>query len=80
MLNGICPKCGSEEVYSGANRSRKTNGYGMNAIPIKGRFVPSFAALDNYVCIGCGYVESYIADSWKREEIKRNWSKVPRGS
>jgi len=80
MLNGICPKCGSEDVYSGANVSMKMNGYGMNSVPIKGRFSPSLAALDNYVCISCGYVESYIADSRKREEIAQNWSKVPRGS
>jgi hypothetical protein len=81
MLNGICPKCGSEEVYSGANRSRKTNGYGMNAIPIKrGFFEPSKVALDNYVCIRCGYVESYISNRQKLDEIAENWSKVPRGS
>jgi len=80
MLNGICPKCGSGEVYSGANVPNKKGYYGMNSIPIKGRFSPSLAALDNYVCIRCGYVESYISDGQKREEIAKNWSKVTRGS
>lgn len=77
MRKGICPKCGSSEVYSGADVQVKTNGWGMNAIPIKKGFLdPSMAALDNYVCAQCGYVESYISDSKKLKEITQNWSRV----
>lgn len=77
MRNGICPKCGSTEVYSGATRPVKANSYGMNAIPIKGMFSPSLAALDNYVCGRCGYVENYVAEQRKLQEIIQNWTKVP---
>mgnify|MGYP000197292417 CR=1 FL=1 len=31
------------------------------------------APLDNYVCINCGYVESYIADSRKLKKIKEKF-------
>jgi predicted nucleic-acid-binding Zn-ribbon protein len=79
MLDGICPKCGSAEVYSGAGIQVKTNAHGMNAVPIRGGiyFTPVTAALDNYVCVKCGYVESYIADSKKLDEIAERWDKVP---
>ena len=78
MRNGICPKCGSHDVYTGAKVSVKTNAYGMNAIPIRGGiyFSPVTAALDNYVCGRCGYVESYVADPNKLEEITERWDKV----
>ncbi len=31
------------------------------------------AALDNYVCTDCGYLESYIAEKDKRKEITEDW-------
>ena len=77
MLNGICPKCGAHEVYSGAEVIYKSNQYHMNSIPIKGSFLTSYVALNNYVCVECGYVESYIEDPGKAEEISRHWPKVP---
>ena len=80
MLNGICPKCGSEEVYSGANVPKNMSGYGINGIPIKGPWLPIYASLDNYVCIQCGFVESYISDRQKLGEIVKHWSRVPRGT
>ena len=76
MRNGQCPKCGSAEVYSGANLPNKRGSYGVNTIPIKGLFAPSMATLDNYVCINCGYVESYIADPRKLEEIAATWDRI----
>ena len=77
MLDGICPKCGSQEVYSGASMPNKSGNYGANTIPIKGgKFLVSAAPLDNYVCAQCGYVESYISDQQQLDEIVQNWSKV----
>jgi hypothetical protein len=34
------------------------------------------AALDNYVCTDCGYVESYISDMGKLVEISQKWDKA----
>lgn len=78
MRNGICPKCNSSEVYSGEKVQTKTNSYGMNAVPIRGGiyFAPVTAPMDNYVCARCGYVESYIADRKKLDEIAERWVKV----
>lgn len=55
------------------------NPYGINAIPIKlTLFSSSTAVLDNYICGRCGYVESYILDNSKLQEIVQNWTRAAR--
>ena len=76
MKNGQCPKCGSKEIYSGANIPLKSGPFAGNAIPVS---LISMAALDNYVCASCGLVESYIADSSKLKEIAKHWDKFSPG-
>lgn len=73
MKNGTCPKCGSQAVYSGVDVLMKGGGHGSNSIPIT-----SFtsARLDNYVCVECGFVESYIADREKLDKIIEKWPRV----
>ncbi len=73
MKTGTCPKCASTEVFSGAGVVLKKGPFGSNAIPIG---LTSMAALDNYVCAGCGYVESYISDPGKLTEIAGKWDKA----
>ncbi len=73
MKTGICPKCTSSGVFSGAGIALKKGPFGSNAIPIT---LTSIAALDNYVCTSCGYVESYISDLGKLTEISRKWDTV----
>jgi predicted nucleic-acid-binding Zn-ribbon protein len=73
MKNGQCPKCGSKAVYSGADIPLKSGPFSSNAIPIG---LTSMAALDNYVCVDCGLVESYIADKSKLAEVARRWERV----
>ncbi|CAB1083250.1 hypothetical protein D1AOALGA4SA_10824 [Olavius algarvensis Delta 1 endosymbiont] len=73
MKTGKCPKCSSHEVFSGAGVSLKKGPFGSNSIPIG---LTSIAALDNFVCVECGYVESYISDPDKLAEISRKWDKV----
>ena len=36
----------------------------------------SIAALDNYVCAECGYLESYVNDPKKLAEISRKWERL----
>jgi hypothetical protein len=60
-------------VYSGATVPLKKGPFGSNAIPVS---LTSIAALDNYVCIECGYTESYVSESEKLSEISKKWSKV----
>lgn len=71
MKSGVCPNCGSAEIYSGAELTFK-GGY-HNAIPIT---LFGVAELDNYVCADCGFVESYIGDRAKLAAIKDKWKKV----
>lgn len=73
MKTGVCPKCQSTEIYSGTDIPLKKGPFGSNAIPVS---MTSIAALDNYVCIDCGYVESYIAETDKLKEIRRKWVRV----
>jgi predicted nucleic-acid-binding Zn-ribbon protein len=75
MRKGQCPKCGSADVRSGAQVSSK-GGAGGNAIPIT---FWSAAPLDNYVCVACGYVESYVGDATKLQKIVENWPRVQPG-
>lgn len=73
MKSGTCPKCHSSKVFSGAGIPLKKGPFGSNSIPIG---LTSMAALDNYVCGECGYVEAYISDQTKLAEIARKWEPV----
>ncbi|MEJ2041627.1 MAG: hypothetical protein P8X55_22270 [Desulfosarcinaceae bacterium] len=73
MKSGKCPKCGSEKIYTAENMPLKTGPFGSNSIPLS---LTSLAALDNYVCLDCGFVERYVADKDKLDEINRKWSAV----
>ncbi len=75
MKDGTCPKCDSSEVYSNPQAGLVIQ-HGMNAIPIKGTVFTSTAVLDNYVCGRCGYVESYILDNSKLQDIVKHWVRV----
>ena len=70
MKQGKCPKCGSKEIFCGKDIQLKSGPFGSNSIPIS---MTSIAALDNYVCTECGYVESYVADKAKLKEITIRW-------
>jgi predicted nucleic-acid-binding Zn-ribbon protein len=73
MKTGRCPKCGSNKVYCAADLPLKGGPFGSNSIPVS---LTSMAPLDNYVCVDCGLVESYVADKDKLAEISRKWSAV----
>jgi hypothetical protein len=34
------------------------------------------AALDNYVCVDCGLVESYVAEAYMLKKISQKWKSV----
>jgi len=77
MKNGKCPKCGSDKVYCGVDVFPKSGPFGSNSIPIS---LTSIAAVDNYVCTDCGYVERYIAESEKLREIAQKWCRSGPGA
>ncbi len=79
LKSGLCPKCGSEEVYTNSGQTKR--GERMKLV-ISGweRYF-----LDTYLCISCGHFEEYIAESEFRdnkiiEKIKENWKKMKSNS
>jgi hypothetical protein len=73
MKQGVCPQCSSRKVHVNTNVLGKAGAYGGNAIPITAW---SGVALDNYVCVDCGYVELYISDVGALRKIAENWPKA----
>jgi hypothetical protein len=39
--------------------------------------MPQLAAVTNYVCADCGYLESYLLDHDDRAQIRAGWQRVP---
>ena len=66
-----CPKCGSDDLRL---RSQNGGAYGMNSIPV-GRGAKAIAALDNLICVACGYLEVYISDPATRQKIADTWDR-----
>lgn len=73
MKNGVCPRCGGKEIYNGSTVANKSGMHDSNAIPVS---LFRAAALDNYVCGQCSYVESYIAKEKDLAAIKKKWPLV----
>ncbi len=73
MKTGVCPKCKSNAVFSGSGVVLKKGPFGSNSIPVS---LTSIAALDNFVCTDCGYVESYVSEKEKLAEISRKWIRI----
>lgn len=80
MQNGKCPKCNSTEIYRGI-QSPLHAGEGLVHLEA---YPPNRGVnllLDAYVCLSCGYVETYVAEGSKPKintiaEDTKNWQKV----
>jgi len=73
MKNGICPRCQGKEIFNGTGVFYKSGMQHSNTIPVS---LFRAAALDNFVCGQCGYVESYIAKEKDLAAIKKKWPLV----
>ena len=71
--DAVCPRCQSTRIRSGATIADKDGLRGSNRLPIDDRIS---VALDNYMCLDCGYSESYISDRGILNRITRQWHKV----
>jgi predicted nucleic-acid-binding Zn-ribbon protein len=73
MKSGQCPKCGSRDVCSNTNRKFPA----LHTITLgAGNSGNRYAALDTYVCVTCGYVESYVAKPEDLSYIKQEWASI----
>ena len=73
MKEGKCPKCGSTNVYVADDLPLKSGPFGSNSIPVS---LTALAALDNYVCVDCGFVENYVTDERMLKKIAKRWDLV----
>ena len=68
MKSGRCPKCDCADVRSGSRG--KGGPFYSNSIPVT---FASHTPVDNYVCLGCGYLESYVSDGAGLRKIAEEW-------
>ncbi|WP_291727104.1 hypothetical protein [Bernardetia sp.] len=73
---GVCPKCGSLDVYNNSNQRAELRRVlqikNPKAIFGRGSFLVS------YICLNCGYVEDYLTEKdleKRRDIIKNTWTK-----
>ena len=71
MRDGLCPKCGSATVYA------KENGLGgLRGVRVRIANGTSEKQVVAYVCVTCGYSETYVADRATIEAIRRDWTPI----
>jgi predicted nucleic-acid-binding Zn-ribbon protein len=71
MLDGTCPKCGSDQVYCDPFRASP-----YDRLWVGNFFHHKKAYFRTYICTDCGYTEKYIADRDFLQRIRQKWHKV----
>jgi predicted nucleic-acid-binding Zn-ribbon protein len=67
MKSGVCPKCGSMEVRDGSGESWLGD---KNVLRVTFWMK---ARLQHYVCVECGYIETYVAEPRDLDRIAWEW-------
>ncbi len=77
MRDGHCPKCDSNDVHVSALKIPLPAYSFINAFPVSWSFWSGLSSvpLKTYICIRCGYIESYVENHEKLQEIA---AKLPR--
>ncbi len=73
MRNGVCPQCGSHEVYRRPNAWYLSGGDKTGIKMLHENYAEMTAVPDVYLCVDCGYFESYIHDRKALELARRYW-------
>ena len=71
MNTGICPKCGSEEIYY-------REGIIYRLVPLVSQLRIGAARPHMFVCKNCGFFEEYILDRNFLDKLPNKWKKVKR--
>ncbi len=73
LLNGICPKCASHEVY----RQDGNRLYAQEIVSLKGGAISKGDAPHKYLCTNCGYLEYYLPLTEENlQMVRENWVRV----
>lgn len=69
MKNGKCTKCGDSDI-------QKVPNTGGHSDPLLNTTFFTSVKLNEYVCCGCGLVETYLVDMSDEDKIKKKCTKV----
>jgi predicted nucleic-acid-binding Zn-ribbon protein len=72
MRTGLCPKCGSGNVFMKKEGVRISD----DGLRIPTGMIVQHSPYISYVCTDCGYFENYIVDKPKLAEIAQKWDAV----
>jgi predicted nucleic-acid-binding Zn-ribbon protein len=71
MNTGLCPKCGSKNVYRRSFTFWNGSFADMMNITLWRKAHP-----DRFVCVDCGFMETYVSDPTARTTIAQTWTRV----
>jgi predicted nucleic-acid-binding Zn-ribbon protein len=72
MNKGLCPRCGSKNVYR-----RSFTFWSASFADIMKIKAGLSGYPDRYVCVDCGFIETYLSDPAARTKIAQTWTRVP---
>jgi predicted RNA-binding Zn-ribbon protein involved in translation (DUF1610 family) len=72
LRSGKCPMCGSSEIYENTETAKN----GDSGQVAAGKWGTSKLTLIRYLCVDCGYVESYVDNPKDREKALKHWRPV----
>ena len=73
MKSGKCPKCGSPNVHHEMNGIYVPNTLGTFIRTADGNVG---SRTHDYICADCGYIERYVADDRKLQDVAKVWEKA----
>jgi len=74
MRDGICPKCGSDEVYQSRKGTMRASAGA--SILLGENLLPEYVNVMYYACADCGYFESYLYKDEDLDKIRQHWWRV----
>src|SRR5262245_29772135 len=75
LPEGICPKCGSTEIYADDRGLVDASG-GITVMNLHDMWHGSKASINTYVCVACGYLELFLSDMDRISDIRQRWRRV----
>lgn len=75
----MCPKCGSTEIYVDDRGLVEADG-GITVINLHDIWHGSKATINTYVCVACGYLELFLADTKRIPDIRQSWRRIGAGN
>jgi len=70
MKNNLCSKCGSNKIR---NTKKMKSEFISMQVPLTDSSLNKPIQATYYVCVECGYIETYIEDKKALKAIENNW-------